>query len=72
MFSDSDKSKRMESDQRRSGFASSGVTGWGPGTGWFIRKTALRWGLPYREFIVELFSGQHPWGSAGNGIWKRE
>jgi len=43
-----------------------------PGTSWFLGKTTLRWGLPYREFIVELFLDQHPWGSIGNRIWKRE
>lgn len=73
-FLDSDKSKGIASGQREVLHHLEWL-GRAPGPGWFLGKTAQRWGWPHREFIVEIFSNQHPCGGGGglgNRIWKKE
>lgn len=63
-FLDSDKSKGIASGQREVLHHLEWL-GRAPGPGWFLGKTAQRWGWPHREFIVEIFSNQHPCGGGG-------
>ena len=67
----SDKSDGIDSDQGRSG-STLVWQGRVLAAGWFLGRTTLDWGSPYREGIAELFSDQHPCGSTGNSIRERE